>query len=209
MELKKLQQNWNNFPEVSMEERPVLSSDLEKIVVHNPLSGAFYLKPKIYGRIVAATILWLFSIYQWRLQFRTNGNDLYQQGALFFVLTYFIYFHVRLLLFADYPSLLSLRLIPFLGKLETILDKYILSFGVISLLAGFYLLELFEKLLSLLNSAAYTGISENGFYKWLIIIFLSISFYILFLHSVIPKYKKLLTTVRTYREEIGSKLQKK
>jgi hypothetical protein len=192
-----------------MEERPVLSSDLEKIVVHNPLSGAFYLKPKIYGRIVAAVILWLFNIYQWRLQFRTNGNDLYQQAALFFVLTYFIYFHVRLLLFADYPSLLSLRLIPFLSKLETILDKYILSFGIISLLAGFYLLELLEKSLSLLNSAAYTGISENGFYKWLIIIFLSISFYILFLHSVIPKYKKLLATVRTYREEIGSKLQKK
>jgi len=33
MELKKLQQQWNSFPETSMEERPVLSSDLEKIVV--------------------------------------------------------------------------------------------------------------------------------------------------------------------------------
>jgi hypothetical protein len=113
------------------------------------------------------------------------------------------------LVFADYQSLLSLRLIPFLGKLETILDKYILSFGIISILAGFYLLAVFQKILSLLNSAAYAGISENGFYKWLIIIFLSISFYILFLHSVIPKYKKLLVTVRTYRGEIGSKLQKK
>ncbi len=209
MELKKLQQNWNSFPEVSMEERPVLSSDLEKIVVNNPLSGAFYLKPKIYGRILAAAVLWLINIYQWRIQLRTHGNDLYQQAMLFFVLAYFIYFHVRLLLFADYSSLLSLRLIPFLGKLETILDKYILSFGIISLLAGFYLLELFEKVLSQLNSAAYTGISENGFYKWLIMVFLSVSFYILFLHSVIPKYKKLLVTVRTYREEIGAKLQKK
>jgi hypothetical protein len=209
MELKKVQQNWNSFPEVSMEERPILSPDLEKIEVHNPLSGAFYLKPRIYGRILAAAVLWLFNIYQWRIQFRTNGNDLYQQAMLFFVLTYFIYFHVRLLLFADYSSLLSLRLIPFLGKLETILDKYILSFGIISLLAGFYLLELFEKVLSLMNSAAYAGISENGVYKWLIMVFLSVSFYILFLHSVIPKYKKLLITVRTYREEIGSKLQKK
>ena len=209
MELKKLQQNWNSFPEVSMEERPVLSSDLEKMEVHNPLSGAFYLKPRIYGRIVAAVVLWLFNIYQWRIQLKTGGNDLYQQAMLFFVLTYFIYFHVRLLLFADYQSLLSLKLIPFLGKLETILDKYILSFGIISILAGFYLLAAFEKTLSLLNSAAYAGISENGFYKWLIIIFLSISMYILFLHSMIPKYKKLLATVRTYREEIGAKLQKK
>ena len=44
MELKKLQQQWNSFPETSMEERPVLSSDLEKIVVKNPLSNAFYLR---------------------------------------------------------------------------------------------------------------------------------------------------------------------
>ncbi|HEX9511685.1 MAG TPA: hypothetical protein VF939_14445 [Puia sp.] len=209
MELKKVQQDWNRFPEVSMEERPILSPDLEKIVVTNPLAGAFYLKPRIHGRILIAGVLWFLNIYQWRTEFKTNGNDLYQQAALFFVLSYFIYFHIRLLLFADYPSLLSLKLIPFLHKIETVLDKYVLSFGIISVLAGFYLLALFEKTLSWLNSAAYAHISENGFYKWLIIIFLSISFYILFLQSVIPKYKRLLTAVRSYREEIGAKSQKK
>ena len=51
MELKKLLQHWNSFPEVSMEERPVLSSDLEKIVVKNPLSDAFYLRKKLVIRI--------------------------------------------------------------------------------------------------------------------------------------------------------------
>lgn len=209
MELKKVQQDWNSFPELSMEERPVLSPDLEKMVVNNPLAGAFYLKPKILGRILVATILWLVSIYQWRTELRTNGNDLYQQVALFFVLSYCLYFHIRLLFFADYSSLLSLKLVPFLGKIETVLDKYILSFGVISLLAGFYLLALFEKALSWLNNGAYAHISENGFYKWLIIIFLSVSIYILFLQSVIPKYKRLLTAVRSYREEIGAKSQKK
>src|SRR5882757_7067083 len=114
MELKKHQQNWDSFPEVSMEERPVLSSDLEKMVVNNPLTGLFYLKHKIHGRILAAGILWFISIFQWRIQLRTNGNDLYQQAALFFLLSYVMYFHIRLLLFADYPSMLSLKLIPFL-----------------------------------------------------------------------------------------------
>jgi len=209
MELKKVQQDWNSFPELSMEERPVLSPDLEKMVVNNPLTGAFYLKPQILGRILVAGVLWFLNIYQWRAEYKTNGNDLYQQGALFFVLSYFIYFHIRLLLFANYSSLLSLKLVPFLSKIETVLDKYILSFGVVSVLAGFYLLALFEKALSWLNSGAYTRISENGFYKWLIVIFLSISFYILFLQSVIPKYKKLLTAVKMYREEIGAKSQKK
>ena len=52
MELKKLQEHWDSFPEVSMEERPVLSSDLEKIVVKNPLSDAFYLRKKLLGRIL-------------------------------------------------------------------------------------------------------------------------------------------------------------
>lgn len=209
MELKKYEQNWNSFPEVSMEERPVLSSDLEKMVVNNPLTGAFYLKPKIEGRILVAGILWFINIFQWRVQWRTNGSDLYQQTVLFFLLSYVIYFHIRLLLFADYPSLLSLKLIPFLHKIETILDKYILSFGVISVLGGFYLLAIFEKVLSRLNGSAYASISENGFYKWLIIIFLSISFYILFLHTVIPRYKKLLVAIRSYKEEICVQSQKK
>jgi hypothetical protein len=46
-------------------------------------------------------------------------------------------------------------------------------------------------------------------YKWLIIIFLSVSFYILFLHTIIPKYKKMLTAVRKYKEGIGVRAQKK
>jgi len=36
MELKKLSEHWNEFPEMSMEERPVLSSDLEKMALQNP-----------------------------------------------------------------------------------------------------------------------------------------------------------------------------
>ena len=209
MELKKLQQQWDNFPDVSMEERPVLSSDLEKFTVKNPFSDAFYLKNKILARIIGGSGLLLLNIYQLRVQFREDGNDLYEQVFLFFLLAYFIYFHIRLLLFADYKSLLALRLIPFLNKIETVLDKFILSFGVLSMLGGFYLLAILEKALSYIHSGAYASISGSGFYKWLIIIFLSVSFYILFLNLTIPKYKKLLTAVRTYKEGLISKMQKK
>ena len=209
MELKKVQQQWDSFPEISMEERPVLSSDLEKIVVANPLTDAFYLENKFRVRIYIAAVLWLLNVYQLRIEWKEDGNDLYQQAALLCLLSWFIYFHIRLLLFADYPTLLSLRLVPFLHKLETVLDKYILSFRVISVIAGFYLLALVEKGLSRLNSSAYDSISQNGLYKWLIIIFLSVSFYILLLHSVIPKYKRLLTAVRKYRYGITTRSQKK
>jgi len=209
MELKKVQQQWNSFPELSMEERPILSSDLEKIVVANPLTDAFYLKNKLLVRIYIAAVLWLLNVYQLRVQWKTDGDDLYQQAALFFLLCYFIYFHVRLLLFADYPSLLALPLVPFLGRLETVLDKYILSFKVVSVIAGFYLLTLVEQGLSRLNSGAFDSISQNGFYKWLIIIFLSVSFYILLLQSVIPKYRKLLTAVTKYKYGITTRSQKK
>lgn len=209
MELKKLQHHWNGFPEVSMEERPILSSDLEKFVVKNPLSDAFYLKKKLLWRIYAGIALWLLNIYQLRVQWKTDGNDLYPQAALFCLLSYFIYFHIRLLLFADYPSLLSLRLVSFLHKLETILDKYILSFRFMSVLAGFYLLTLLEALLYRLNSSVYESISQNGFYKWLIIIFLSVSCHILFLQSVIPRYRKLLTSVQKYKYGITTQSQKK
>src|SRR5258708_4657028 len=113
MELKNLQQQWDNFPEVSMEERPVLSSDLEKIVVRNPLSDAFYLKNKILLRIAAGGLLLLYNIYQLRTLFREGGADTSQQVVLFFLLVYFVYFHTRLLFFADYPALLALRLMPF------------------------------------------------------------------------------------------------
>jgi len=210
MELKKVRQLWDSFPEISMEERPVLSSDLEKIVVANPLTDAFYLEKKLKGRIYISALLWLLNVYQLRIQWKTDGNDLYQQAALFFLLSWFIYFHIRLKLFADYPTLLSLKLVPFLNKLETMLDKYILSFKMIGLIAGFYLLALVETVLSRLNSGAYESISQNGFYKWLIIIFLSVSFYILLLQTVIPKYRKLLAAVSKYKYGItAARSQKK
>jgi hypothetical protein len=209
MELKKVQQQWNSFPELSMEERPILSSDLEKIAVANPLSDAFYLKNKLLVRIYIASILWLLNVWQLRVEWKTDGDDLYQQAALFLLLSYFIYFHARLLLFAAYPSLLALPLIPFLGKLETILDKYILSFRIVSVIAGFYLLAGLEQLLSRLNNGVHDSISQNGFYKWLIIIFLSVTFYILLMRFVIPKYRKLYAAVAKYKYGIISRSQKK
>jgi hypothetical protein len=210
MELKKVRQQWDSFPEISMEERPVLSSDLEKIVVANPLTDAFYLEKKLKLRIYLSALLWLLNVYQLRIQWKTDGNDLYQQAALFVLLSWFIYFHIRLKLFADYPTLLSLKLVPFLNKLETVLDKYILSFKMIGMIAGFYLLALVEILLSRLNSEAGESIRQNGFYKWLIIIFLSVSFYILLLQTVIPKYRKLLAAVSKYKYGItAARSQKK
>lgn len=209
MELKKLQQHWDSFPEMSMEERPVLSSDLEKIVVKNPLSDAFYLRRKLLARIIVITVLWLIGIGQLRFQWKTDGPDLYPTVALFGLLTYTVYFHVRLLLFADYPTLLSLPLISFLGKLETILDKYVISFKFISGLAGFYLLWGIEWLLSRWNKGAEESLSHNDWYKWLILIFISISFDILLMHTIIPGYRKLQDAVRKYKEDIQAKAQNK
>lgn len=209
MELKKLQQYWDNFPELSMEERPVLSSDLETTTVRNPLSDAFYLKNKILMRIAVGSALLVFNIYQLRIQFLEESPDRYEQAILSLLLVWFIYFHTRLLLFADYKSILALRLVPFLSRIETILEKYIYSFGSLSLLAGLYLLALIEKTLSLLHSSAYASISGSVFYKWLIIIFLSVSIYILFLNTIIPKYKKLLAAVKTYKDAILAGSQKK
>ena len=208
MELKNLQESWDSFPEVSMEERPVLSSDLEKIVVRNPLSDAFYLKNKILIRIVAGGLLLLYNIYRLRTLYRYGGRGMDQQVILFFLLAYFVYFHVRLLLFADYPTLLGLRLMPFLQKIETILDKHIFSFGILSILSGFYTLTLFGKVFYFSRGGS-SPLLDNGIYKWLIIIFLSVSFYILFLHTLIPKYKKLLAAVRKYKAGIGALPQKK
>ena len=209
MELKNLKESWDKFPEVSMEERPVLSSDLEKIVVRNPLTDAFYLKNRILLRILSGALLLLYNIYQLRRQYLTGGNDLDQQIVIALVLTYFIYFHTRLLLFADYPTLLGLRLMPFLQKVETILDKYILSFGVVSILSGFYTLAILERVLFWRKAGSLLSAHDSSVYKWLIIIFLSVSFYILFLHTIIPKYKKLLAAVRKYKEGIGVRPQKK
>jgi heme exporter protein D len=193
---------------MSMEERPVLSSDLEKMAPQNPFAGSFYLKKKLLFHIVTGVMIWLFNARELRNSWKMDGNDLYQQVALFLLASYFIYSQVRLLLFADYSALLSLPLFSFLGKIENILDKYILSFRVISLVAGCSLLAILEKLLFRWNSGAYLSISQNGFYKWLIIIFLSVSFYILLLHSVMQKYKKSLAAVRSYKERIAASPQK-
>jgi len=208
MELKNLQESWDSFPEVSMEERPVLSSDMEQIVVRNPLSDAFYLKNKILTRIITGSLLLLYNIYRLRALYKYGGPGMDQQVVLFFLLSYFVYFHVRLLLFADYPTLLGLQLMPFLQKIETIMDKYIFSFGILSILSGFYTLTLFGKVFYFSRGGS-SPLLDNGIYKWLIIIFLSVSFYILFLHTLIPKYKKLLAAVRKYKVGIGARPQKK
>jgi hypothetical protein len=209
MELKNLQESWDSFPDISMEERPVLSSDLEKIVVKNPLSDAFYLKNKILIRIVAGSLLLLYNMYRLRASYRHGGPDTDRQVILFLLLSYFLYFHVRLLLYADYPTLLGLRLMPFLQKIETILDKYIFSFGILSILSGFYTLTLLEKVFHFTGGGPSPSLLYNWIYKWLIVIFLSTSFYILFLHTLIPKYKKLLAAVRKYKTGIGIRPQKK
>jgi hypothetical protein len=209
MELKKLLQLWNSFPEVSMEERPVLSSDLEKIVVKNPLTDAFYLRKKLLIRIAVFAGLWLVTAWQLRHQWKTGGNELYTQSGLFLVLAYSLYFHIRLLLFADYPTLLAMPLVNFLAKLETILDKYIISFKCVSAISGFYLLSFTQWLLSRISTGAADSLSRNDWYKGLILIFLAVSVDILLLHMIIPRYRKLLTTVRKYREGITAKTQNK
>jgi hypothetical protein len=208
MELKKIQQHWNEFPEMSMEERPVLSTELEEVIVKDPLSGDFYLKNKLILKITVGSLLWLISVYQLWATFSEGRGDLYQQGILFLLLTLFVCFHLRLLLFADYPTLLSLPLMSFLGKIETTLEKYIQSFRIISAIMGFYLLAGIERILALISHDAYVSIQQNGLYRWLIIIFLSVTFYILLLHVVISKYRKLLSVVSEYKKEIEMQAQK-
>ncbi|HEV2482808.1 MAG TPA: hypothetical protein VGS79_24250 [Puia sp.] len=209
MELKKLLQHWNSFPEISMEERPILSSDLERIVVKNPLSDAFYLRKKLLWRIGIITALWLIDAWQVRSGWRTDGPELRMNIALFGLLAFSLYYHIRILLFADYPTLLALPLVNFLGKLEVILDKFIWSFKFVSAITGFYLLFAIEGLLSRLNAGAYDSLSHNDWYKGFIVIFLAISIDILLLQTLIPKYRKLLATVKKYREGIFTKAQNK
>jgi len=209
MELKRLLQYWNGFPEISMEERPVLSSDLEKIVVKNPLSDAFYLKKKLLIRIVVLGGLSLFNIAELRIQWITGSPDLHLQTLLLFLLLFSLYFHIRLVVFADYPTLLALPLVSFLAKLETILDKYMGSFRLLSALAGIYGTLLIEFLLSRSAPAAYGSLNGNDWYKGLIAVFLAVSTDILLLHTIVPRYRKVQSTVRKYREGILAKSQNK
>jgi hypothetical protein len=203
MELRKLEEHWNNFPEMSMEERPVLSSDLEKMALHNPFAPDFYLKTKILFRIYGGIVLWLLAIYFLKTSRRSvEGGDLYQQCLGILLLGYFIYFHIRLLYYSDYANLGTLPLIAFLAKIEGILDRYMHTYRIISLLAAVYLPAIMGKLFSLINSDAKSGFGQNNFYKWLTMVFLSVSFYILFLNTRIPKYKKLWLAVRSYRQGI-------
>lgn len=204
MELDKLHQQWNSFPEVSMEERPVLSSDLEQMVVRNPLSDAFYLQRKLLARIIAFALLWLADGYLLRAQWLGERKDLYLFAAFFLLLSYSIFFHLRLLLFADYPTLLGLPLVPFLGKLEIILDKYIVSFKLISAIVAFTLLVVFEQWMARANPALFDTFLQRDWSKWLLLAFLILSFDILLMHTVIPRYRRLVGTVRKYRQGISA-----
>jgi len=202
MELDKLQRQWDGFPEVSMEERPVLSTDLEKMVVKNPLSDAFYLRRKLVARIIVFGLLWLADGWLLRGQWRGDRNDIYIYAAFFLLLSYAIYFHLRLTLFADYPTLLGLPLVPFLGKLEIILDKFIASYKLVSGIAAFSLVVLFEQWMARTNAALFQVFLQRDWSKWLLLVFLIISFDILLMHAVIPRYRKLVETVRKYRHGI-------
>jgi len=202
MELDKLRQQWDSFPEVSMEERPVLSSDLEKMVVRNPLSDAFYLQRKLVYRIIAFTPLWLVSGWLLRVQWLGDRKDISLYAAFFFLLSYALFFHIRLILFADYPTLLSLPLVPFLGKLEIILDKYIVSFKLVSAIIAFSLLVFFEQWMARANPALFDTFLQRDWSKWLLLFFMMISFDILLMNTVIPRYRKLVETVRKYRHGI-------
>jgi len=202
MELDKLHQQWNSFPEVSMEERPVLSSDLEKMVVRNPLSDAFYLQRKLVSRIIAFSLLWLADCWLLRTQWLGDRKDIYLYAAFFLLLTYAIFFHIRLVLFADYPTLLGLPLVPFLGKLEIIFDKYIASFKLLSAIVAFTLLVFFEQWMARAKPALFDSFLQRDWSKWMLIVFLIISFDILLMHTVIPRYRKLVETIRKYRHGI-------
>jgi hypothetical protein len=209
MDLKQIQENWNDFPEMSMEERPMLSTDLEKMALANPFARYLNLKNKLLVRIIVGGVLWPLAIYQLRLSWKKDESDWYEQLLGFALLTYYIYFHIKLFLYCDFTSLPTLRLEPFLSKIETVLDKYIFSFRIVSTLGAIYLLIVFEKILSFGDPAGYSSFSQNTFSKWLIVTFLTLTLYIAFLHYAILKYKKLLIAVSSYKVKIVlAKLQK-
>lgn len=185
-----------------MEERPVLSTDLEKMVVRNPLSDAFYLRRKLVWRIVIFGLLWLADGWLLRDQWRGERNDIYLYAAFFFLLSYAIFFHLRLTLFADYPTLLGLPLVPFLGKLEIILDKFISSYKLVSAIAAFGLVVIFEQWMAHASPSLFAVFLQRDWSKWLLLVFLTISFDILLMNTVIPRYRKLAETIRKYRQGI-------
>lgn len=185
-----------------MEERPVLSSDLEKMVVRNPLSDAFYLRRKLVSRLIAFAMLWLADGWLLRQQWQGERNDIYLYAAFFLLLSYSLFFHLQLVLFADYPTLLGLPLVPFLGKLEIILDKYIASFKLLSAIIAFTLLVSFEQWMARANPDLFVAFLHRDWSKWLLVAFLIISFDILLMNTVLPRYRKLLEMVRKYRQGI-------
>jgi hypothetical protein len=203
MDLSKLQESWNGFPEMSMEERPLLSSDLDKMSMHNPFAGSWYLKNKLVARILFGAALWVIALCQSRLAWKTESPDLSLEVLSLLLMTYFIYFHASLLIYAGYPTLPSLPLIPFLARIETVMEKYMHSFRLISVLAAVYGVTIYERIFSLLNSGAASGLEgSNGVYKWFLISGLSAGIYTCCLHTVMLKYKKLMMGVRAYREGI-------
>ncbi len=78
MELDKLHQQWNSFPEMSMEERPVLSTDLEKMVaLGTRWRTPSIFKKKLITRIIAFTLLWLADGWLVRAQWLGDRKDIY------------------------------------------------------------------------------------------------------------------------------------
>lgn len=208
MELKKLREYLAGFPVISMEERPVMSSEMENMLVKNPFTKEFYLRNKILLRITTGVILLLVDLFQIRNESGANGHDFYTLLFLAGILAWFVIFHIQLLFFADYPALASLSLIPFLTRIELIFNRYIQSFRLFAILAGFYLQVLLEQIIRVCNANAYLLIRENNIYRFLLIAFFSVSAYILLLHFRVNKYKKWMMAVRSYKEGISDNAKK-
>ena len=84
--------------------------------------------------------------------------------------------------------------------------KGLLAFGLTRraiVLLG--LLVFFEQLMARWSPQAYDSFSRNIWYKWLLIIFMAVSLDILLLNKAIPRYRKLLGTVRKYKDGIIAK----
>ncbi len=200
MELKNLHEHWSGFPAISMEERPILVSEMESMLVRNPFIKDFYLRDKFIIRIASGGILLLFNIFHMIGAGKAAGTDLYALIVLTGMLGWFIIYHIKLLSFAGYNKLVSLSLIAFLDKIERTFKMYIHSFKLTSLLAGFYLQAFIEWIVRICNANAHELIWHNDLYRVIFIAFLSVSVYILCLRFRINKYKKLMAAVKLYRE---------